>query len=294
MEQYGPTLRDIRIHKGYTLKQLAKGILSVSFLSKFERGESDISLSHFVLLLDRLAVSFDEFFYLHYDGEWETFDTFFVEAEDAFVNRDLKRIRKLRDKHYGTWKTERMEQYLCNSLMLDIYESILRNETISPEDIAITTLYEYLFHVEVWGNYELRLYNSTMLLMPLEMVLVLSKTAFEKGYKYRGMRESESILTRIMMNTVVFLTGGQNEFNYEEEVEQFLHYIEKLDIPENDLYARNSFLQIKGIFEIRKGNVEKGRNMVKKASTIAKQLGAHQLAKQMDNYLEIVLKKHKT
>ena len=45
--EMGALLKKIRLSKNLTLKELASDYLSVSFLSKFERGESDISLSRF-------------------------------------------------------------------------------------------------------------------------------------------------------------------------------------------------------------------------------------------------------
>ena len=58
--EMGALLKKIRLSKNLTLKELASDYLSVSFLSKFERGESDISLSRFFLLLDKLDVSIEE------------------------------------------------------------------------------------------------------------------------------------------------------------------------------------------------------------------------------------------
>ena len=39
MEQFGPMIRELRLSKGLTLNELAKDIVSVPFLSKYERGE---------------------------------------------------------------------------------------------------------------------------------------------------------------------------------------------------------------------------------------------------------------
>ena len=291
MHKYGETFRDLRLEKGYTLKQLAKDIMSVSFLSKVERGESDISLYYFAKLLDRLAISYDEFFHIHYGEKLENFETILERAERAFAERDIETIRSLRKQQYNKWKKEQMDQYLCHTVMLDIYESILSNKLIDSEEEAIKTLYEYLFKVEVWRNYELRLYNSTMLAMPLEMVIILSKTAYERSLTNNTLRDTKKLLTSVLINTLIYLTGGMGSFERETEVEQFLTYIEKIGIDELDLYPRNSLLQVKGIYEIRKGNVEEGVERVKKASTIATQLGSHKLAAQIDNYLEIVLEK---
>ena len=65
--------------------------------------------------------------------------------------------------------------------MLDVYESIIRNEMITSCNDSLDLLYTYLFNVEIWGYYELRLYNSTMFLMSPEMVLILSKNAHVLG-----------------------------------------------------------------------------------------------------------------
>ncbi len=67
MNEYGKTIRKIREEKGYTMQQLSDGILSTSFLSKFERGNSDISISYFFQILERLSLSYDEFLFVHND-----------------------------------------------------------------------------------------------------------------------------------------------------------------------------------------------------------------------------------
>ena len=62
--EMGALLKKIRLSKNLTLKELASDYLSVSFLSKFERGESDISLSRFFLLLDKNDFFFVSKFHL--------------------------------------------------------------------------------------------------------------------------------------------------------------------------------------------------------------------------------------
>ncbi|MGE8205440.1 helix-turn-helix domain-containing protein [Heyndrickxia sp. NPDC080065] len=104
MKTYGETLRKIRKQKGFTMEQLANGIFSVSFLSKFERGESDISLSYFSLILEKLCLTFDEFFYIHNDFELDHLETFFNETDKAYSNRNLLQIQRLKKKK---WKNGR-------------------------------------------------------------------------------------------------------------------------------------------------------------------------------------------
>ena len=96
MKKYGETIRIIREQKGYTIRQIAEGILSISFLSKFERGDSDISVSYFFQILERLTLSYEEFLYVHNDFQLENFETFFDKAEQAYINRDLDQLRNLK------------------------------------------------------------------------------------------------------------------------------------------------------------------------------------------------------
>lgn len=61
MQDYGPIFKEFRINRGFSLKQIACDDLSISQLSRFERGESNISLNKFLLALQTIQLSLDEF-----------------------------------------------------------------------------------------------------------------------------------------------------------------------------------------------------------------------------------------
>src|SRR5690625_4054848 len=90
--EYGQTLRMIRKQKGITLKKLAEGICSVSFLSKFERGDSDITLGLMTRILDKLMMNFDEFLYVHHDFQTSELERFFKATQTAYLNCDAKHL----------------------------------------------------------------------------------------------------------------------------------------------------------------------------------------------------------
>ena len=60
MKKFGESLRIIRKAKGITIKQAAGDIVTPAFLSKVERGKSDISFSKLVEILDRMNVDIHE------------------------------------------------------------------------------------------------------------------------------------------------------------------------------------------------------------------------------------------
>lgn len=287
MKKYGETLRKIREQKGHTMQRLAEGILSVSFLSKFERGESDISLIYMTQLLERLSFSFDEFFYLHDGYESDQLESFFDKADKAYVNRNLKQLKQLRELALEKWEKHGLETFRYNTLMLDVYESIISNEEVAGNDETLDLLYAYLFDVEVWGYYEMRLYNSTMFFMPPERVMTLSKTAYEKSTRIGKFKKMDKVIIPILINTLTYLMGRSP--SYEKQYKVFLSYLESMDIPEADLYIRNSLLQIKGIHELKNGDPEKGVAMVHNAISIFNELGAKELTVTAENYLAFVL-----
>ena len=57
MEQYGTTIRQIRLRKGFSHKEIYSGILSKSFAIEFEKGRYDIKFDRMLSILDRLMIS---------------------------------------------------------------------------------------------------------------------------------------------------------------------------------------------------------------------------------------------
>ncbi|MCG3420075.1 helix-turn-helix domain-containing protein [Oceanobacillus jordanicus] len=86
----------IRKQKGITLKRLADGVCSVSFLSKFERGDSDITLGLMTKILEKLMMNFEEFFYIHHDFQPDKIEQFFKATGTAYLNRDANELRRLK------------------------------------------------------------------------------------------------------------------------------------------------------------------------------------------------------
>lgn len=60
-QELGQVLKSFRKNRNILLKQLASPEVSLSQLSRFERGESDISLSKFLVALDNMHVEVKEF-----------------------------------------------------------------------------------------------------------------------------------------------------------------------------------------------------------------------------------------
>lgn len=289
--EYGETLRIIRQQKGLTLKKLAENICSVSFLSKFERGDSDITLVLMTRLLEKLMMSFDEFLYIHHDYQPDQLEQFFKEARTAYLNRDAVQLKKLKNTALKKWKQYGVETYHFNALLLEVYESIIDSkykvEGLKKYDISL--LSDYLFRVEVWGYYELSLYNGTLFLLEADMVILLSRTAYEKSARFKDFKKVNEAITAMLFNTIIFLLGPVNrfheEFNFQKEFIEFFSYLEVIATTEKNLMERVHLLELKGHHDIRTGNKEEGIVKVKKAIQLLNDLNSAKLATNIEQYL---------
>ncbi|MBB2480559.1 helix-turn-helix domain-containing protein [Bacillus sp. APMAM] len=295
MVPYGETLRQIRVQKGLTMKELADGICSVSFLSKFERGDSDITLGLFTKILEKLMLSFDEFLYIHNDYMPDQLEQFFKNVSTAYFNRNSAQLKHLKKQEIEKWEKYRIDIYYCNVLMLQVYERIVDakeiDENVDKEDVKI--LSNYLFSVEVWGYYELQLYSATMLFLEAGMVVQLSKTAYEKSIRYRNLKKVNEAIIAIIMNTIVYLLGPVNRFNekmeYRKEISEFFSYLETIAFPEGRLLERVELLHLKGAYELRIGNREEGIAKIQHAIQILSDLGSYGNATRIEKYLQQIL-----
>lgn len=276
MGNYGATFRTFRKNKGYTLKQVARGIVSISFLSKFERGDSDISFSVMVQLLDRMMVTYEEFYFLHNAGKSNAIEEFFTQAQKAYVLRDGPTINRLKKQALEDYQRTNHIPFHCNALLLEVYRSMIELDLPQLDHEASQQLTNYLFDIEVWGYYELSLYNSTLFLLEPESVIVFTELIVNKSESIKKLPLLHNVLIRILLNTITYLTGGQDpHFAYEEECKTFMKYLKNSDIPEEDMYGRIGYMQAQAYIDVRLGNIDKGESALKKSISMYEELGVH-------------------
>ncbi|MFD1928820.1 helix-turn-helix domain-containing protein [Sporosarcina siberiensis] len=295
MKAFGVTLRQIREHKGWTMKEVADGICSISFLSKFERGDSDITLGLFTKVLDKLMMSFDEFLFVHDEFQLGQLEQFFKSISTAYKRGDSAAIRTLKEQEMKKWKQTGIEAYQYHVLMLEMYESILDNKVIDEKSNKqeIQKLSDYFFGVEVWGYYEFTLYNATMLFLDADMVLQLSRTAYEKSIRYKEFQRVNEVIGTILMNTIIYLLGPINHFTkdmrFQTELTEFFSYLNAISVPEHKLFERANLMYLKGAYELKTGNNPKGIALIQKAIHVFTELGCVAQANLIENYLNQIM-----
>lgn len=95
----GRTLRKIREGKNISLCSISDEYLSKSQISRFERGESEISCIRLINILDKLHVSLDEFMIIHENyntlHSMNSFDNIIQYIQKEYASQNLDNLKKI-------------------------------------------------------------------------------------------------------------------------------------------------------------------------------------------------------
>ncbi|SFH63164.1 helix-turn-helix domain-containing protein [Pisciglobus halotolerans] len=284
---YGKVLRKLREEKGYSLRQVSKGILSASFLSKFERGESDISLSHFLRIIDRLNITLDEFSFAANGYQLSELDQLRADITFAYQRNNQARLKNIQRKEYEKWETYELDTYLCNAIMAEAFLLNLQKKEIDKKKRQFVI--QYLFNIEIWGNYELMLYANVLSVLPTDTVIALSKEVVKKTSVYSFIPADFVQTVQLLLNTVIVCLDADllNEALY------FVLTIEGMNLEERFFYERTVLTFLKGILKIKNEEVEQGKKEAEKAVQMMYSIGSNDIAINHEEYLAAVIEAKK-
>ncbi|EAF4423245.1 Rgg/GadR/MutR family transcriptional regulator, partial [Listeria monocytogenes] len=98
MGSYGELIREIRLSKGLTQKEVYTGIISRSYAIGFEKGKHEITLSLFEEILKRIMVPLDEFFFIYRNFSSTEDDSFWIDFVELSGKNDVVGMQTLLDK----------------------------------------------------------------------------------------------------------------------------------------------------------------------------------------------------
>ena len=263
----GSTLRKIRKGKQISICSLADEHLSKSQISRFERGESEISCIRLINILDKLHITLDEFLTLHDEDYTNT---------EIFANL-VQYIRK----QYSSQNVENIEFLLSNSSKYSLtsfektmIKSILytMDSTIIPSDEELFQLTNYLFNVEKWGYYEITLLGNCVRTINYNSYFILTKEMLN-NYIYSSLNKTNKrIVTQLAINCLI-LSIDKKEFS---NCSYLIDEIKELLDNELNFYEQTVFLYATGYFEFKRQSGT-GIEKMKKAIQVLDILGEDKL-----------------
>ena len=239
----GITLRKVRKGKQISLCSVADEHLSKSQISRFERGESEISCIRLINILDKLHVTLDEFLILHDDDYTNS---------ESFANL-VQYIRK----QYSSQSIDNIAcllsdttNYTLDPLEKTMVKSILHtmDSRIIPSDEELLQLTDYLFKVEKWGYYEIIIFGNCARTINYNSYFLLTKELL-KNYIYSSLNKTNKrMVTQLAINCLI-LSIDEEKFS---NCSYLIGEIKTLLDNEFNFYEQTVFLYATGYYEFKR------------------------------------------
>ena len=272
----GVTLRKVRKGKQISLCSVADEHLSKSQISRFERGESEISCIRLINILDKLHVTLDEFLILHDDDYTNS---------ESFANL-VQYIRK----QYSSQSIDNIvcllsdtTNYTLDPLEKTMVKSILHtmDSRIIPSDEELLQLTDYLFKVEKWGYYEIIIFGNCARTINYNSYFLLTKELL-KNYIYSTLNKTNKrLVTQLTINCLI-VSIDKEEF---QNCSFLIKEIKKLLNNELNYYEQTVFLYTCGYFEF-KCNPANEIEKMKQALQVFEILGEHNIKAQYKEHYD--------
>jgi len=212
MPTNGQVLREIRLAKGLRLKDIATDQLSTAFISKVERDESDISLSRFEVLLDRLHVSYNEFSYRKNNYALNHQAIFLKQLSQYMGNDNICGLQSLYKQEQNLFAIEnnRNTTSFHNMTLVQCCLAEIQKAPLPQE--SIQQLQHFLLNTDSWGIYELRLFSNAMFIFPNDILSPLLHTVIERSKVYLDLLGYTELLSTLFGNALeLLITRNQLE-----------------------------------------------------------------------------------
>ena len=238
----GITLRKVRKGKQISLCSVADEHLSKSQISRFERGESEISCVRLINILDKLHITLDEFLILHDEDykKTESFANLVQYIRKQYSSQNINNIACL---------LSNTSNYNLNSIEKTMVKSILHtmDSTITPSNEELLQLTDYLFKVEKWGYYEIILLGNCVRSINYNSYFLLTKEMLN-NYIYSSLNKTNKrIITQLAINCFILSID-------KEEYSNCSYLIDKIkELLDNELnfYEQTVFLYATGYYEFK-------------------------------------------
>lgn len=279
----GITLRKVRKGKQISLCSVADEHISKSQISRFERGESEISCIRLINILDKLHITLDEFLVLYNDD---------YTSSESFANL-VQYIRK----QYSSQSINNIacllsdtSDYTLNSFEKTMVKSILHtmDSNIIPSDEELLHLTDYLFKVEKWGYYEIILLGNCVRTINYNSYFLLTKEMLN-NYIYSSLNKTnKQIVSQLAINCFI-LSIDKEEFS---NCSYLISKIKTLLDNELNFYEQTVFLYATGYFEFKRCQSTSGIEKMKQAIQVFDILGEDKLKLHYtDHFNKLVNKK---
>ena len=256
MQNLGEVFKELRKSRNVSLQEATGGEFTYSMLSKFERGEADLSSMKLITALDNIHSDLNEFMYLvrgfsqkkvlaFQENIWDLYDREGIDSLHALYEETIQKYRSSGEKSY-------LLQMIRIKSLLVFFDSEIR-----ATDEELTFLYDYFFTIDIWGNYELELFSTISTLFPLPLYFKYSREMLQKTDLLGSLPSNKVGIDTILINGLFKAIEEKDKL----KADYFVFQIEKRELPESQAYLKIIYMIAKGyydtIFKVENKGLEK-------------------------------------
>ena len=279
MQNLGEVFKELRKSRNVSLQEATGGEFTYSMLSKFERGEADLSSMKLITALDNIHSDLNEFMYLvrgfsqkkvlaFQENLWDLYDREGIDSLHSLYEETTKKYRSSGEKSY-------LLQMIRIKSLLVFFDSEIR-----ATDEELTFLYDYFFTIDIWGNYELELFSTISTLFPLPLYFKYSREMLQKTDLLGSLPSNKVGIDTILINGLFKAIEEKDKL----KADYFVFQIEKRELPESQAYLKIIYMIAKGYYDTIFKVENKGLEKIQRGITILQDLEYIDGARYYENY----------
>lgn len=204
---YGKRFHKLRLSKNISLVEAYKDITSKSSLARWEHGEGTMDADKATKLIERLGINPSEFFTFEYDSLTNRInEAGFKNDEHELLELAQLAIRKLHDQPASFIN-------LFNAGVASNSYFILTRKLILPQK-DLNRLLNVLFNTSFWSQEKIDLFGGSILLIPSDKILSLSKRIIAKMERIKKISDAQFFNTMGMLLNAVLALIEQKQPNF--------------------------------------------------------------------------------
>lgn len=197
----GKLVRAIRLNKKLKAKDVYTDILTRPASIRFERGESDTTTERLFLILQRLNISLDEFYFLYYSSRENPLFQILEELVRVHKLSDGESLLILERGFSAQYEKTSYLGYLHYACIARLLATTYVELPYPKKQVEI--ILDYLFQIQSWNYYELVLFNNALDFIPSEMVDTVYSKVRTKMQGVKEMRRYKNELFTLISNILV-------------------------------------------------------------------------------------------
>jgi len=279
MQNLGEVFKELRKSRNVSLQEATGGEFTYSMLSKFERGEADLSSMKLITALDNIHSDLNEFMYLVRGFSQKKVLAFQENLWDLYDREGIDSLHSLYEEMTQKYRSSGETSYLLQMIRIKSLLVFFDSE-IRATDEELTFLYDYFFTIDIWGNYELELFSTISTLFPLPLYFKYSREMLQKTDLLGSLPSNKVGIDTILINGLFKAIEEKDKL----KADYFIFQIEKRELPESQAYLKIIYMIAKGYYDTIFNVKNKGLEKIQRGITILQDLEYVDGARYYENY----------